>query len=152
MWPSGYLRPPESASAHYLTAAGMGGTEDSIGGVRVSFRPMRGTAGLRPSVESDPAAGVAFGGVGRVVGSVVMVGAKQLAVGEVGAPASGPGGAGVVGLAPRGRDVTALGAALAVAEGEGAALGAGEEALGAAEVEDLALAVEHRGDDGGRAR
>src|SRR5690349_21843596 len=79
-----------------------------------------------------------------------MVVAEEDAVGEVGLAAGGPGDP-VVGLAPGAGDRAALGAALAIAEQEGLALGSAEEAAGAAEVEHLGGAAEDSRDDPRRA-
>jgi len=59
----------------------------------------------------------------KVVGSVVVEGAEEESVLEVGAATSVPGCGGVVGFAPGGGDVAAVGLAVSVAEGEGFALG-----------------------------
>ena len=58
----------------------------------------------------------------------------------------------MVGFAPGGGDVAALGAAVAVADAHGLALGGVVEPLGAAEVEDLGLPAEDGGDEVGGAR
>lgn len=69
-------------------------------------------------VEVD--APVALGGLGGVgFDDVVMVGAEQDAVGQVGASAGGPGLDAVVGLAVGGRSVAAGEGAALVADGEG---------------------------------
>src|SRR5690348_5024535 len=86
--------------------------------------------------------------VSRVVKPSVVVAADQECVVEVGAAAVGPGVV-VVGVAPGRRDVTALDLAGGVSCAECFALGWGEESLGSAEVEDLGLRSEDRGDDVG---
>lgn len=58
----------------------------------------------------------------------------------------------MVGLAPGGGDVATVGPAGGLGDGEDLALGRGEQAAGAAGVEDHAGAVEHDGDDPGGAR
>ena len=83
----------------------------------------------------------------RVVGAAVVEGAQELAVLEVGLAALGPGFSEVVGVTEGGGDVTAAGGALLVAEVHRLAAGASEESRAAAEVEDLALAAEHGGQD-----
>ena len=60
---------------------------------------------------------------GWVVGAVVVERAEELAVGEVGAAAGGPGLLPVVGLAPGGGDAAPVGGAFAVADGHRLALG-----------------------------
>ena len=107
------------------------------------------TVGLRPSVEADSSVGGVLDEVAVVVDAVVVPGAEQHAVGEVGAASATPGVAGVVGFAPGGRHRAAVGAAGALADGEGLALRGGEESSGAAEVEDLGVPVEDGGEDGG---
>ena len=83
-------------------------------------------------------------------GRVVVPVAEQDTVGEVGRAAVGPGG-GVVGLAPGCGDVAVLGPAAGVAQGEGLALGGGEQPGGAAQVEDLGLGAQDGGDEAGGA-
>ena len=91
------------------------------------------------------------GGVIGVVGAVVVEGADEDAVLEVGEPSSTPRPFEVVGLAPVGGDVAALGPAGAVADRHGEALSVAEEASGPAEVQRLRLAAEDGGDDPGGA-
>ena len=74
------------------------------------------------------------------VGAVVVVAAEQDAVVEVGAAGGRP-GVEVVGFAPGAGGVAAFGAAGRVADEECLALGGGEEASGAAEVEGEAVAA-----------
>ena len=105
----------------------------------------------RPPVEAEVAVGGAGAVVGVVMGAEVVPAAEQGAVGEVGAPAAGPGVAGVVGFAPGRRHRAALGPALGVGQGEGLALGGAEQPAGAAEVEDLGGAAEDGRDDAGGA-
>jgi len=81
-------------------------------------------------------------GVVVVVGAVVVEVAEAGRVGEVGRAASGPRVL-VVGFGPGGGGVTAFGAAVLVADPQGFALGAGEQAGGAAEVEDLTVVAEY---------
>jgi hypothetical protein len=103
-------------------------------------------------VESEVTVGESLVEVAVVVGSVVMVGAEQEAVVQVGVAAGGPGLIGVVGFAPGSGDVAAGGAADPVADGEGLALGGGEQAAGAAQVEGLGVAAEDVRDEAGGAR
>ena len=98
-------------------------------------------------VESDLAGGPSGHRVAAVVGVGVVSGAEQEPV-AVGAAALGP-GVGVVQVAHAGWPVAALGGAATLFEGLGDPLRAGVEAPGAAEVEDLGLPVEDRGDDPG---
>jgi hypothetical protein len=94
-------------------------------------------------VEAEFSAGESSGVVSVVVGAVVVPGAEEDSVGEVGATTSRPGAGGVVGLAPGGGDVAALGAAGDVAQRHGLALGGAVQAARAPEVEDLGAAAEH---------
>src|SRR3712207_5817455 len=94
-------------------------------------------ARLRPSVEGEVAGGLSARVVAVVVGTVVVEGAEQGTVGDVSGAATGPGLVGVVGFAPGGGNVAAFGAAVPVADGHRLALGWGEQAAGAAEVEDF---------------
>ena len=71
--------------------------------------------GLRPSVEADSAVGGVLDEVAVVVDAVVVPGAEQHPVGEVGAAAAAPGVAGVVGFAPGRGHRAAVGAAGALA-------------------------------------
>jgi hypothetical protein len=73
-------------------------------------------------VEADVAIGEAIGSVGRVVDPMVVVAAEQDAVVEVGAPAVLP-RMQVVGLAPGGGDVAALGTTDGVTHAHRQALG-----------------------------
>ena len=100
---------------------------------------------------AEVAVGGAGGGVAGVVGALVVPVAEQDTVGEVGLAAVGPGG-GVVGLAPGCGDVTVLGPAAGVAQGEGLALGGGEQPGGAAQVQDLTPGAEDGGDQCRRCR
>src|SRR5690606_36160390 len=87
-----------------------------------------------------------------VVGAVVVAGAEQDAFVEVGAAALAPGIPGMVRFAPTGWDGASLRGAGGVFQRQCLALGGGEQALGAAQVEDLTLAVEDRGHDACGAR
>jgi hypothetical protein len=102
-------------------------------------------------VVSEVAVGELLVGVVGVVGEAVVVAAEEDPVLQVGLPAFGPGLGEVVGLGPGGWSVAAFGAAAAVAEGEGEALGSGEESGFSAEVEDRGGAAEDGGDDPGAA-
>src|SRR3954463_5072385 len=84
-----------------------------------------GAAGSPSPDDADCAIGEALGGVARVVDAVVVVGAEQDPVVEVGAAALGPGPP-VVGLAPAPRLVAALGPTGPVAHDQGELLGRGE--------------------------
>jgi hypothetical protein len=88
--------------------------------------------------------------VGRVVGAVVVMGAEQGGVVEVGGSALGPFDP-VVGLGPGPGDVAALGFTRRRSQEQGSALGGGEEAFLASEVENFGRAAEDRGDDVGGA-
>lgn len=81
-----------------------------------------------------------------VVDAVVVEAADEDAVVEVGVAALCPGVL-VVRLAAFGELLAAFGAASPVAQSEGGDLGLAEEAFGASEVEDPALAAEDGGDD-----
>ena len=96
-------------------------------------------------MEGDLAVGVEGHVVAVVVGSVVVVGAEEDEVFEVGVAAVGPGGE-VVGFAPGGGHGAAAGLAGGEQEGFGAALGRGGESAGAAEVEELGGAAEDGGE------
>ena len=113
--------------------------------------PVHGHVGLRSSVEPDTAVGGVLDEVAVVVDAVVVPGAEQHPVLQVGAASAAPGVAGVVGLAPGRGDRAALGAAAGLGDGEGLALRGGEEPSGAAEVEHLRLPAEDGGDDAGAA-
>jgi hypothetical protein len=102
-------------------------------------------------VERDPSLGQAAQVVTVVMGAVVVEGAEQDTLGEVGATASGPRDTAVVGLAPGGGDVTAERSAGRLVDGHGPALRGPEEPVAATEVEDLGVAAEDGGDEGGRA-
>lgn len=83
-----------------------------------------------------------------VVDLVMVVGAEQDAVGDGGVSAGVPGDH-VVGLGPGGGDGASGGEAAAVAGDEGFAHGGCDEALGAAEVDDVAVGAEEGRDDPG---
>ena len=101
---------------------------------------------LAESGEGDGAVGCPGLVVVAVVGSVVVPGAEEGAVGEVGGAALGPGVL-VVGFAPCGGDGAAACLALVVGQAHRDALGAGEESLVAAQVEDLPVTVEDGGQE-----
>src|SRR5215212_1367537 len=76
-----------------------------------------------PPVEGGGAVGVVAGDPSWVVGPVVVEGAQELAVGQVGPAALRPGLLVVMGFAPGGRHVTAVGGAVTVPQAHGIALG-----------------------------
>ena len=80
----------------------------------------------------------------------MVVAAQGDGVGQVGASAVAP-GVQVVGLGPRERDVAPVCGARVVGEGEGGALGGGEEPVLAAQVDRLGVPAEDGGDDPGAA-
>ena len=102
-------------------------------------------------MEGEASVAGAFDAVAVVVGAVVVPGAEQEPIGEIGAPAGGPGRGGMVSLAPGSRDIAAFRAAGDVADRHRLALGGAEQAAGAAEVEELGLAAQHGGKKVGRA-
>src|SRR6478735_10158566 len=102
-------------------------------------------------MEGDSAVGLSGRLVGGVVGSGVVSGTQESAVVEVGAAPVGPADP-VVCVAEPGWPVASFGHAALVADAEGGELGSGEEPSGAADVEDLTVAVEDDRDDAGGAR
>jgi hypothetical protein len=113
---------------------------------RAGPRP-RLLSGSRSPVERRRSVRAVLDLPGGVVRAVVVERAEELAVGKVRLAALRPGLVVVVGLAPGGWHIAAVGGAGAVAQAHRLALRRGEEASGAAEVEDLALAAEDDGDD-----
>jgi len=98
-------------------------------------------------VEAVVAVGESTRVVARVVGAVVVPGAEQDAVGQVGAAASCPGVGGVVGFAPGGRDRARLGPAPLVTHGHGLALARGEQPAATPQVEYVGPPTQHDRDD-----
>ena len=80
------------------------------------------------------------------MGPMVVVGAEEHAVGEVGLPAPGPRDQ-VMGLAPRRRDLAPARAAVLVTDAHGPPLRRLVETPAAAQVEDLGLPTQHGRDD-----
>src|SRR4051812_15892818 len=82
---------------------------------------------------------------------MVVERAQEHSVGEVCPAALAPGAGGVMGLAPSGGDLAALGSAPAVADSERLSLRRREQPTGAPEVEHLTTATEDRRHDLGGA-
>src|SRR5699024_877850 len=123
-----------------LGLAGEGSAAWFIGGA-VWWGVIRVDGGAVGSGEDPGAVGAGHGDSAGVDECVVVV-AEQCAVGGVGGSAVGPVDAGVVGFAD-GRWGGAAGPGAALVPGDqGAALGGGEQSVGADAVDDLVLAVD----------
>jgi hypothetical protein len=114
---------PQSLTSVKIVGSSAHRHESATEALRESCFGVRSSRRSGPSGVADVAGGEALLVVVGVVGLVVVEGAEQEAIGEVGVAAFRPGFVCVVGFAPGGGDVAAVGLAVPVAVGECFALG-----------------------------